>query len=424
MGAVCTCEGGPERSSQELVQPELRDDAFLQVVAESKPAIQEVAGSSPLSDASTADISPKETKRAPAKTEQDAAGSSPLSDASTAAVSPKVDRIEAWRVRRAEVEQLVDQVRNYEAGLLLRDLDQDIEQAKANKHSSEFSSEELTFCQELQGTPGTVFASLRSFMGRLEKAVAEIAVPAQRTDVDWGEVHVEDPSICKDFSMTVKVRYKSAHEYDPKGGRSQFSARVEIRNLPMSLVRRIALEREVDLTVPLPGTMVDHLEGKIEGRSRLFCSYFHVISKAAMVPWKTDNVEVREFSKLKDPLLPGLRPDMFLMMATPALGDDLELAGFKIPPCRDGCTRTGIQFLRFVEPEGDAARCCFTILVQASVNIPSWLLPLYLVKQILSRAMKAMFKDVVGLVQRWPTLGYDERIGQVPEFYNAAQKAA
>ena len=158
---------------------------------------------------------------------------------------------------------------------------------------------------------------------------------------------------------------------------------------------------EVDLTVPQPGLVLDLLVGKMEGRNRLFCSYFHIISKAAMVPWKTDNVEVREFSKLKDPLIPGLRPDMFLLMATPALGDDSELAGFEVPPCRDGCTRTGIQFLRFVEREDDPDRCRFTILIQAGVNIPSWLLPLYIVKQIVSGVIKANVKHLVDLVKQW-----------------------
>merc|ERR1712157_62327 len=117
---------------------------------------------------------------------------------------------------------------------------------------------------------------------------------------------------------------------------------------------RVALEREVDLCgTTFPSSVsVDVAGGETGNRDKLFSALFHSITQAEFSPWKIDSAELREFSKLKDPPLSGLRPGMFLMMASSPPEESTELAGFQIPPCSSGCKRlSGLTILRFLEPE-------------------------------------------------------------------------
>merc|ERR1712217_980453 len=114
----------------------------------------------------------------------------------------------------------------YEAGLALRDLEKAISDTSTGCANESGDSKAIN--QRLRHEP--LFASLRSFLIRYERALEEIAIPAQRTDVTWDEFEVKDPAIGSDFLLCFKMRYKTKEEYDTKGPWAQLAAKVEIRN--------------------------------------------------------------------------------------------------------------------------------------------------------------------------------------------------
>merc|ERR1719215_1843594 len=131
----------------------------------------------------------------------------------------------------------------HEASCMLQEIDSAVELVSVISGTSGAEELEQTLLHlKVDGT----MQSLRDFGARYRKALAEIAAPAHRTDTAWGEFHMKDPLISKDFTIDFKVRYKTAEEYDPHGPLAQFVVRAEMAHTPLRLSRRVAIEREVD----------------------------------------------------------------------------------------------------------------------------------------------------------------------------------
>lgn len=319
------------------------------------------------------------------------------------------------REKLAKVEQLTERLLNYEAACVLRVIDAQMEFVASDTDDKELEN----ILQRLKSD--NMLASLREFLERYEKALEDIAVPAQRDDIEWGEFEIRDPTISEDFLISFKVRYKTSDEYDPEGPMAQFVSRAEIRNMPLRPSRRIALEREVDLiqAVTPPSVKMELCDGKANPRDNLFSARLRMINKQQYNPWKMDTYELREFSAFENPPIEGMREHMYLMMCSTPPQNASWFGGVQVPPCTKGCKRIyGVTILRFVEPEATPDRCRITVMAQGAVNIPTWLLPVALVKRILGNFLASSMKNIAENVSvNWAELGYQERIDQCQEFY-------
>jgi len=320
----------------------------------------------------------------------------------------------------ARIDRLVSELRMYEASCVLQEIDRAVELVSVTSGTS--GAEELERTLLHLQADGTL-QSLRDFGARYRKALAEIAAPAHRTDTAWGEFHMKDPLISEDFTITFKFRYKTADEYDPHGPLAQFVVRAEMAHIPLRLSRRVAIEREVDLFgLTADSSMTyDLSEGKARTRENLFSAGLQNIGRGGIMPFKTDNFELREFTALRDPPLPGLRAPAFCMMASNPPEDTSWFGGCKVPPCRHGCKRvSGMTILRFLEPESKPDQFRMTILAQGGVNVPTFLLPIGLVKRIAANHILTTMRHMaVNVAAKWDEMPYQERMDQCPEFYGS-----
>jgi len=320
----------------------------------------------------------------------------------------------------ARIDRLVSELRMYEASCVLQDIDSAVELVSIISGTS--GAEELERTLLHLQDDGTL-QSLRDFGARYRTALAEIAAPARRTDTAWGEFHMEDPLISEDFTITFKVRYKTEDEYDPHGPLAQFVVRAEMAHIPLRLSRRVAIEREVDLFgLTADASMTyDLIEGNARTRENLFSAGLRNIRRGGIMPFKTDNFELREFTALRDPPLPGLQAPTFCMMASNPPEDTSWFGGCKVPPCRHGCKRvSGMTILRFLEPESKPDQFRMTILAQGGVNVPTFLLPIGLVKRIAAHHILATMRHMaVNVAAHWDEMPYQERMDKCPEFYRS-----
>lgn len=320
----------------------------------------------------------------------------------------------------ARIDRLVSELRMYEASCVLQEIDSAVELVSVMGGSS--ADEELERMLLHLQADGAL-QSLRDFGSRYRKALAEIAAPAHRTDTAWGEFQMKDPLISDDFTINFKLRYKTVEEYDPQGPLAQFVFRAEMAHTPLRLSRRVAIEREVDLfRLTADSSMTyDLSEGKARTRENLFSAGLQNIGRGGIIPFKTDNFELREFTALRDPPLPGLRAPSFCMMSSNPPEDTSWLGGCKVPPCRDGCKRvSGMTILRFLEPESTPDRFRMTILAQGGINVPTFLLPIGLVKRIAAHHILATMRHMaVNVAAHWDEMPYQERMDQFPEFYRS-----
>lgn len=342
-------------------------------------------------------------------------------DEAASAAAPKAREVEPRSSPLAEriqhIEALARDLCMYEAGMALRELD-------SNAQALADPDKDAALLRRLQGD--ALFTALRSFTERYDKAISDILVPSQREDVEWTTVTIRDTEISVDFSLELKIRYKSKEEHDPQGPWSQFSARADIRHFPMKLSRRVCIEREVDLLqdiIAATGSTVELHEGDVGDDRRLFGACMHTVAKARLSPWKTDNYEVREFTRFREAPQAFLHPGVVGMMASSPSEEAKELAGFPIKPCGQGCKRMGITILRFVEAEDVTDRCRIIVMAQGGVNVPSWLLPVSLVARIFTNSIGASMKHMANTIApQWDKLPFQERIDKCEQFYASMQQ--
>jgi len=256
---------------------------------------------------------------------------------------------------------------------------------------------------------------------RFVQSMEQTMKPALVDSPKWLFFEAKDAALGNDFRLECKLRAAEGEEYKKGGPATQLIVSVQAFNFPRSLTQLFAMDREVDLLRKEFIGNCEEVHGWTSGAERSFSVLLQAIVKNALLPFRVENVMVRDFSVCREPPLAGQSRSGVLELETSPPTRVRDFLGWQLPPERKGHVRLpGTIRLWYKMPSAEHPdSCCDVVLaVRAGVNVPQWMLPLGLIKNVMSNqvltTLRLMKKNVV---DRWDEIGYDGRIEACPKLY-------
>mmetsp|Transcript_82177 Transcript_82177/g.145017 ORF Transcript_82177/g.145017 Transcript_82177/m.145017 type:complete len:527 (-) Transcript_82177:63-1643(-) len=273
----------------------------------------------------------------------------------------------------------------------------------------------------------TKIVKLRNIHSRLRAQLEAVRYEGAEdgTDKRWVQIHFTDPEITPTFEVNLWLRRAEGSEIDSNGPSTQLYVFARISSTGLSLTQEAAVMREVDLLQPSFFKAMKHISGVRGGADQLSSSMIQIVEKTRFGFF--ENQAIREFAKCDSSPFKGLDTGPGILILQHSLPTDVSSfeGWIRKPsfPTAKPQTSKNMTFISTASKSGKANCSDIYIFWKVSLPIPQWLLPLTLVRSLLTPILTAGFKKgKQNLVNPFQSLGFNERIKDDAAFYAAFQE--
>eukprot|EP00929_Paragymnodinium_shiwhaense_P051863 TRINITY_DN26031_c0_g1_i1.p1 TRINITY_DN26031_c0_g1~~TRINITY_DN26031_c0_g1_i1.p1 ORF type:complete len:579 (+),score=183.66 TRINITY_DN26031_c0_g1_i1:120-1856(+) len=402
-----------------------------EAAAEAKPAPSEVTPTTACTSAEASDL-PVGGDMSPAN-----ASAEQAAEAVAAAGEDEVKKDEELEKRRAAEEAEEAQLRELEASFTtlreelrlgkvfeahdrLQAFEKSLAVAKEVNAKSKHTKVATGLASiEKKLTVDPMFSKLRVLQPRMQKALDQLQVPEDNRGVF---VDVKDAVIGPNFHLRIQIRFAEGAERVKKGAATQLIIRGDMKGFPAPLSRAITENCETDLFKPEWVKDCKKITGKPGRPARLYSSLMHIMLSPSLLPFKVEDVVIREVALCDGKgAMPERGPGVLVVEHRPPDGvSDFE--GMPVPPKSSGVVRLkGENF--FYKTQSEDPNCMDLLCVaKLSLPVPQALLPLSLLKRFAADLFTSSIKlTKVGLYDKWDEFEYKDRVDKngMKEFFEA-----
>jgi hypothetical protein len=244
---------------------------------------------------------------------------------------------------------------------------------------------------------------------------------AMKSDERWSVASREEKRVGDHFRMTVKIRVLEKDERNPKGESTQVVFCISLINWPMPVEDFVALDRETDLIRKEWIQDCREVNGKPAGRDQLMSTMYHYKIRPALVPIAFEFLMLKEYAVCSTPAVEGFPPAVFVVEDTPPTQATYE--GFELPLPTGSTKRITFRTIKSFTSSEEHPGCSNQVIVtRAGANIPSWMLPTSLARDIiLDTTMKTFIAFKEKAVGKWAENGYTDRQANARCFYDSVR---
>lgn len=291
----------------------------------------------------------------------------------------------------------------------------------------ELTRESPITARELHDNPTIV--KLRAIGARLRRGLAGTLVPAARTDTEWVHAEIRDPKVAKDFLITMDLRFAQGEEHDKLGPTSQMIAKVKMVSFPARVTQWIALQREVDLFKKEWIKDCDKMENIVGDHAHQLSSVLmHIILAPFLLPFRLEEVLIREFSVCSEAPVHGMLPEdrtpgVLLMESNPPEKVN-HFEEWEVPAKGGRIVRMRSTKVLYITSSGAGNMCDIVAAARLGFPVYRQILPLDLLKRVLIDLFRESVRRLKEQVfDCWNEMEFDKRIAADPEFYDAVAKS-